>query len=694
MMITRFRGAFVALGLLAAPLPLMLSCGGNLTAPPAKYSPAPVVVISGTTTTAASGPVTLTFTFSQPMSSFSASAVSVTNGTAAATTTRLSANQYTLVVTPQANATGTMTIGVPANAFADSAGVANTAPAVPAQQAFDTVVPATSYVVEDFNSALPSGEAYLTTDFGNESSTITSTGVPSGIPAGSGPVVVKTTKPGVAATQTWAGTTLSVGYLGSIGTLPFSATATKMTVVFYAPAAGLDTKLKVEDANDATHSCETDVLTSAAGWQTLSFDFSSQASGTPALNLAYTYNKVSIFPHFGTVPAADETYYVGAVTFLGASAPAAPPLSSGPTSYAILDFNTALPTGQAYLTTDFGNEASSITSTGVPSGIPAGSGPIVVKTTKPGVGATQIWAGTTLSVGYLDSIGQLPFSATATKATVVLYAPAAGKDIKLKVEDATNGSDSVETDVLTTAAGWQTLTFDFSSQASGTAPLNLAYTYDKISIFPDYGVVPGADETYYVGTITFLGASGPAAPPLTQPSLAKPTTAAPTPSQAAASVVALYNSSAKYTDVPNDDNYHASWSSVGNVTTYAIPSTTSTVLEYDALQYVGIEFLNPGPHVNAGGKTTMHVDLWTPNATTFAVQLVSWNAGGTAATGNYTVPFTSTTIKQNQWVSLDIPLSSFSGNGVDLTNIGQMLFQDNIPNPEGGTFYIDNVYFY
>ena len=41
---------------------------------------------------------------------------------------------------------------------------------------------------------------------------------------------------------------------------------------------------------------------------------------------------------------------------------------------------------------------------------------------------------------------------------------------------------------MTTAAGWQTLTFDFANQAAGTAALNLAYTYTKASIFFDFGV--------------------------------------------------------------------------------------------------------------------------------------------------------------------------------------------------------------
>jgi len=53
------------------------------------------------------------------------------------------------------------------------------------------------------------------------------------------------------------------------------------------------------------------------------------ASGTSPLNLANTYNKVSVFTNFGNTPGADEIYFVGPIEFLDATAYAAPPLSAG-----------------------------------------------------------------------------------------------------------------------------------------------------------------------------------------------------------------------------------------------------------------------------------------------------------------------------------------------------------------------------
>jgi hypothetical protein len=58
---------------------------------------------------------------------------------------------------------------------------------------------------------------------------------------------------------------------------------------------------------------------------------------------------------------------------------------------------------------------------------------------------------------------------------------------------------------------WETLTFDFANQASGTAVINFASTYDKATIFFNF-LVPGTGETYYWDDVEFGGTStGPCA---------------------------------------------------------------------------------------------------------------------------------------------------------------------------------------
>jgi len=306
---------------------------------------APTVAITGNSATTATGPTTFTFTFSQPMNAFPVADVTVTGGTPAASTTLVDSTHYTLVVTPPANSTGTEQVTVSAGAFVDAAGLGNLASAS-ASQAFDTtVVTVVSYPVIDFNTPLTGGEAYLASDFNGEISTLTSTGVPAGAPAGSGPVFLETTV--VPGTTVTSGTTLSVGGSLTVGSVPFYAagattpTHTTMTMVVYAPAAGLPIELKVENTANNGQSVETHANTTGIGWQTLTFDFSMNVmpNGLPtgALNSTFTYDKISVFPAFLTSPAANLVFWVGPITFIGASAPLAPPLPvvappAGPTA--------------------------------------------------------------------------------------------------------------------------------------------------------------------------------------------------------------------------------------------------------------------------------------------------------------------------------------------------------------------------
>jgi len=196
-----------------------------------------------------------------------------------------------------------------------------------------------------------------------------------------------------------------------------------------------------------------------------------------------------------------------------------------------------------------------------------------------------------------------------------------------------------------------------------------------------------------------------AIPPSPAPTL---TNNAPTPARPQSSVLSLYNSSGVYTNHPVE-RWLASWSGAGE-SSYTIPATGRTVLKYSNLQYAGVEFYNNDPTlgaggdnvggatnfaINAGGYDTFHVDVWTPNANQFGIQLVSINP--TAAAQVDFLPV-SGTITNYGWVSLDIPLSQFSAANpaTIFTNLQQLLWIDNEGGGgyTGGTFYIDNVYFY
>ena len=137
---------------------------------------------------------------------------------------------------------------------------------------------------------------------------------------------------------------------------------------------------------------------------------------------------------------------------------------------------------------DFGGAASSIVAD------PADATNKVMKVVK--TAGAEVWAGTTMSTS-LGLAKAIPLKSGATTMQARVYAPAAGIKVKLKVEDHTNGNIAVETDAVTTVANaWEVLEFDFSNQSTGTPALNFSNTYDKASIFFDFGV-SGSGKVFY-----------------------------------------------------------------------------------------------------------------------------------------------------------------------------------------------------
>lgn len=322
---------------------------------------------------------------------------------------------------------------------------------------------------------------YKLTDFGGNVSSIVAD------PTNPANLVGKAIKTGGA--ELWAGTTN--GGAGLATAIPFTNADTKMSVRVWSPDAGTPIRLKAENAANGGISVETETNTTLAGqWETLEFNFSNPAPGTAALNPANVYNKVSIFFNFGTTGAiaGEKTYYWDEVKFIGGG-------GSGlaQVSLPITFQDTAT---VAYALTDFGGNVSSIVAD------PTNPANLVGKAIK--TGGAELWAGTTNGGAGLAS--PIPFSAGNTKMTVRVWSPDAGTPIRLKVEDASNPTISVETEVNTTlAAQWETLEFNFNNPAPGTAAINFANTYNKVSIFFNFGT-PGAtagEKTYYWDDVKF-----------------------------------------------------------------------------------------------------------------------------------------------------------------------------------------------
>ncbi|MDZ7757589.1 fasciclin domain-containing protein [Rhodohalobacter sp.] len=336
-----------------------------------------------------------------------------------------------------------------------------------------------------------------------------------------------------------------------------------------------------------------------------------------------------------------------------------------------------------YALTDFGGNISEIVAD------PTDGTNTVAQSTK-GAGS-EVWAGTTIggTVGFENPI---PFTETETTMSVRVWSPTAGTPIRLKVEDATDGGISVETEVNTTVAQqWETLVFDFSNEVTG-APLNLSNVYDKASIFFNFGT-SGSDEVYYWDDVEFGGeATGGGGNGGGE--VAEPTAAAPAPpTRDAANVISVFSDA--YTDI-GVTTFATTWSEGSLVGDVEIVSGDFIKL-YDIGNFIGIQ-LDSG--IDLTSFTHMHFDFWVADESVGAGAVfnpkLSNHAGLPGSDGETSaIVATNPVTEAGQWVSFDVPLDDFTdafGGGVlDRDKIYQIVMTTS------GTInnvYIDNLYFY
>jgi len=240
-----------------------------------------------------------------------------------------------------------------------------------------------------------------------------------------------------------------------------------MSVRVYSPAAGLPVRLKVEDRNNNTHSVETEKLTTVANaWETLVFDFRNQASGTAALNLAYTYDMASIFFDFNTA-GNGKIFYWDDVTFL-------------PVNLAGLELPLDFESGTLnYTFTNFDGGNVTIVNNPASGGINTSA-----KVGKMVKNAGQPWGGSFITLDAPISFGAL------RTFKMKVWSPRVGAKVLLKVENLTNGGISFEKEVTTTVAnGWEELTFDYTG-------INVANSYQKVVLIFDNGTMGDGSSNF------------------------------------------------------------------------------------------------------------------------------------------------------------------------------------------------------
>ncbi len=268
------------------------------------------------------------------------------------------------------------------------------------------------------------------------------------------------------------------------GTIDFT-TGTTFELKVYSPIA-CEVLFKLEDKNNPGTSTEVmGNVTTPNEWELLSYDFTGAASGV--------YSKIVIFFDFATT--TENTFYFDEVT--------GPEYEEGGTGDPVTLPVTFEDENVNYGLTDFGGNVSEIVVD------PMNDTNHVAKSIK--TETAETWAGTTVggTVGFPTPI---PFAEGSTTMTVDVWSPTAGTPIRLKVEAASDPTITCETEALTTMAEtWETLEFDFSNEAQGTAELNLASSYNKASIFFNFGTSgdEAGEQTYYWDNMEFEGGAEP-----------------------------------------------------------------------------------------------------------------------------------------------------------------------------------------
>jgi len=155
----------------------------------------------------------------------------------------------------------------------------------------------------------------------------------------------------------------------------------------------------------------------------------------------------------------------------------------------------------------------------------------------------------------------------------------------------------------------------------------------------------------------------------------KPDTDAPTPTTRNSwDVISLYSKT--YTNIGS--NFFPDW---GQSTSFSnFTPVSDETIKYSNLTYEGIELISGNANVNLSAMTKLHLDVWTPEITSFKISLI---AGGENA-----VTLTPTL---SGWNSFDIDLAT-QYTARDLTHAIQLKLE----RVGGGnsSLFLDNLYFY
>lgn len=172
---------------------------------------------------------------------------------------------------------------------------------------------------------------------------------------------------------------------------------------------------------------------------------------------------------------------------------------------------------------------------------------------------------------------------------------------------------------------------------------------------------------------------------------------APTPTDDPNDVISLFSES-----YPNEpvDFYNGFYAPFQTTTSNDFIVNGDRVLNYENFNFVGIEFNQNVPTIDATEMTSLKMDIFIPGTlppgATLRINLVDFGAdasfgGGDDTTIRKTITaFGITALAQGQWASVDFDISGLTPRN----NLGQIVFDTSNPNgAKPSSFFLDNLYF-
>jgi hypothetical protein len=176
--------------------------------------------------------------------------------------------------------------------------------------------------------------------------------------------------------------------------------------------------------------------------------------------------------------------------------------------------------------------------------------------------------------------------------------------------------------------------------------------------------------------------------------IAPPSSPAPTSTHDQADVISIYSDS--FSDVIVD-TWLAEWT-FGGLDVFDQQIQGDNVKAYTGFNiptyYTGIEFTNDLIDADSSGMTHIHMDVYASAGTQFGFKIVDFGSDGVWGGGNdteraFNVNSSSTPqYVAGQWMSLDIPLTEFSG--MNFGHISQLV----LAGINSGNIWLDNIYFH